>query len=50
MVEEYHQAVSVSSLGGIRDTGSLYPQFGLKNSPQVMNYYYWIYSLIKILI
>ncbi|KAK2441279.1 AUGMIN subunit 4 [Trifolium repens] len=35
MVEEYHQAISVSSIGGIRDTGGLYPQFGLRNSPQV---------------
>jgi hypothetical protein len=36
MVEEYHQAISVSSIGGIRDTGGLYPQFGLRNSPQVL--------------
>ncbi|KAK2361603.1 AUGMIN subunit [Trifolium repens] len=35
MVEEYHQAISVSSIGGIRDTGGLYPRFGLRNSPQV---------------
>ncbi|KAK2415199.1 AUGMIN subunit [Trifolium repens] len=35
MVEEYHQAISVSSIGGIRDTGGLYPWFGLRNSPQV---------------
>ncbi|XP_058729331.1 AUGMIN subunit 4-like [Vicia villosa] len=35
MVEEYHQAISVSSIGGMRDTGGLYPQFGLRNSPQV---------------
>lgn len=35
MVEEYHQAISGSSIGGIRDTGGLYPQFGLRNSPQV---------------
>ena len=35
MVEEYQQAISVSSLGGIRDTGGLYPQLGLRNSPQV---------------
>ncbi|KAI4307991.1 hypothetical protein L6164_031112 [Bauhinia variegata] len=35
MVEEYQQAISVANLGGIRDTGGLYPQFGLKNSPQV---------------
>nr|ACU20702.1 unknown [Glycine max] len=35
MVEEYQQAISVSNLGGIRDTGNLYPQLGLKNSPQV---------------
>jgi HAUS augmin-like complex subunit 4 len=39
MVEEYHQAISVSSIGGIRDTGGLYPQFGLRNSPQVLKYY-----------
>ncbi|KAL9319810.1 hypothetical protein ACSQ67_011649 [Phaseolus vulgaris] len=35
MVEEYQQATSVSNLGGIRDTGNLYPQLGLRNSPQV---------------
>ncbi|KAK7316766.1 hypothetical protein RJT34_00473 [Clitoria ternatea] len=35
MVEEYQQAMSVSNLGGIRDTGGLYPQLGLKNSFQV---------------
>ncbi|GAV72918.1 hypothetical protein CFOL_v3_16406 [Cephalotus follicularis] len=35
MVEEYQQAVSVSSLGGIRDVQGLYPQHGLKSSPQV---------------
>ncbi|XP_028796763.1 AUGMIN subunit 4 [Neltuma alba] len=35
MVEEYQQAISVANLGGIRDTASLYPQLGLKNSPQV---------------
>lgn len=35
MVEEYQQAISVSNLGGIRDTGNLYPQLGLRNSPQV---------------
>lgn len=35
MVEEYQQAISVSNLGGIRDTGGLYPQLGLRNSPQV---------------
>ncbi|GAU39413.1 hypothetical protein TSUD_323610, partial [Trifolium subterraneum] len=35
MVEEYHQAIYVSSIGGIRDTGGRYPQFGLRNSPQV---------------
>lgn len=35
MVEEYHQAVSVANLGGIRDVPSLYYQLGLKNSPQV---------------
>jgi len=38
MVEEYQQAISVSNLGGIRDTGNLYPQLGLRNSPQVLNY------------
>lgn len=41
MVEEYQQAISVSNLGGIRDTGNLYPQLGLRTSPQVLNYYYW---------
>ncbi|KAK6229728.1 HAUS augmin-like complex subunit 4 - like 1 [Theobroma cacao] len=35
MVEEYQQAVSVANLGGIRDLQGLYPQLGLKNSPQV---------------
>ncbi|GKV42673.1 hypothetical protein SLEP1_g50051 [Rubroshorea leprosula] len=35
MVEEYQQAVSVANLGGIRDVQDLYPQPGLKNSPQV---------------
>ncbi|KAI8009022.1 AUGMIN subunit 4 [Camellia lanceoleosa] len=35
MVEDYEQAVSVASLGGIRDLQGLYPQLGLKNSPQV---------------
>uniref|UniRef100_A0A5B7AXH6 HAUS augmin-like complex subunit 4 n=1 Tax=Davidia involucrata TaxID=16924 RepID=A0A5B7AXH6_DAVIN len=35
MVEEYQQAVSVANLGGIRDVKGLYPQLGLKNSPQV---------------
>ncbi|XAR56688.1 hypothetical protein NMG60_11037263 [Bertholletia excelsa] len=35
MVEEYQQAVSVANLGGIRDVQGLYPQLGLKNSPQV---------------
>ncbi|XP_061339534.1 AUGMIN subunit 4 [Gastrolobium bilobum] len=35
MVEEYQQAISVSNIGAIRDTGSLYPQLGLRNSPQV---------------
>lgn len=35
MVEEYQQAIPVSNLGGIRDSGNLYPQLGLRNSPQV---------------
>ncbi|XP_021766191.1 AUGMIN subunit 4-like [Chenopodium quinoa] len=35
MVEEYQQALSVANPGGIRDVQSLYPQLGLKNSPQV---------------
>ncbi|KAL7087917.1 hypothetical protein ACP275_13G097700 [Erythranthe tilingii] len=35
MVEEYQQAVSVASLGGIRDLQGLYPQLGLRNIPQV---------------
>ncbi|XP_059654166.1 AUGMIN subunit 4-like isoform X1 [Cornus florida] len=35
MVEEYQQAVSVANLGGIRDVQGLYPQLGLKNSPEV---------------
>ncbi|KAK3027937.1 hypothetical protein RJ639_039404 [Escallonia herrerae] len=35
IVEEYQQAVSVASLGGLRDVQGLYPQLGLKNSPQV---------------
>lgn len=46
MVEEYHHAISGSSIGGIRDTGGLYPQFGLRNSPQVLKYYFWKVSLI----
>jgi len=46
MVEEYYQAISGSSIGGIRDTGGLYPQFGLRNSPQVLKYYFWNVSLI----
>lgn len=35
MVEEYQQALSVANLGGMRDVQGLYPQLGLKNSPQV---------------
>uniref|UniRef100_A0A6J1CCQ9 AUGMIN subunit 4 n=1 Tax=Momordica charantia TaxID=3673 RepID=A0A6J1CCQ9_MOMCH len=35
MVEEYQQAVSMANLGGFRDVQALYPQLGLKNSPQV---------------
>ncbi|THG12810.1 hypothetical protein TEA_016140 [Camellia sinensis var. sinensis] len=35
MVEDYQQAVSVASLVGIQDVQGLYPQLGLKNSPQV---------------
>ncbi|KAL8127308.1 AUGMIN subunit 4 [Apium graveolens] len=35
MVEDYQQALSVASLGSTRDVQSLYPQLGLKNSPQV---------------
>ncbi|XP_021770957.1 AUGMIN subunit 4-like [Chenopodium quinoa] len=35
MVEEYQQALSVANPGGIRDVQGLYPQLGLKNSPQV---------------
>lgn len=35
MAEEYQQAVSVATLGGIRDLQSSYTQLGLKNSPQV---------------
>ncbi|KAL0362831.1 UNVERIFIED_CONTAM: AUGMIN subunit [Sesamum calycinum] len=38
MVEEYQQAVSVANLGGIRDVQGLYPQLGLRNSPQVPNF------------
>lgn len=37
MVEEYQQAISVANHGGIRDVQGLYPQLGLKNSPQVSN-------------
>lgn len=37
MVEEYQQAVSVANLGGIRDVHGLYPQLGLRSSPQVPN-------------
>ncbi|KAE8713687.1 HAUS augmin-like complex subunit 4 isoform 2 [Hibiscus syriacus] len=39
MVEEYQQAVSVANLGGIRDLQGLYPQLGLKNSPQFTRIY-----------
>ncbi|GMP52459.1 hypothetical protein CsSME_00018259 [Camellia sinensis var. sinensis] len=39
MVEEYQQAVAVANLGGIRDVQGLYPQLGLKNSPQDMAEY-----------
>ncbi|KAL2322658.1 hypothetical protein Fmac_027037 [Flemingia macrophylla] len=46
MVEEYQQAIPVSNLGGIRDTGNLYPQLGLRNSPQVLNYYHLKVCLI----
>ncbi|CAF2081490.1 hypothetical protein HID58_020820 [Brassica napus] len=35
MVEEYQQALSVANHGGSRDVQGLYPQLGLKNSPQV---------------
>ncbi|KAL2892622.1 AUGMIN subunit 4 [Bienertia sinuspersici] len=35
MVEENQQALSVANLGGNRDVQGLYPQLGLKNSPQV---------------
>ncbi|KAK9133429.1 hypothetical protein Scep_012957 [Stephania cephalantha] len=35
MVEEFQQAILVAKLGGIRDVQSLYPQLGLKSSPQV---------------
>ncbi|KAK4398529.1 AUGMIN subunit [Sesamum angolense] len=39
MVEEYQQAVSVANLGGIRDVQGLYPQLGLRNSPQDITEY-----------
>lgn len=35
MVEDYQQALSVASLGTTRDVHTLYPQLGLKSSPQV---------------
>ncbi|GAB2230542.1 hypothetical protein Drorol1_Dr00014812 [Drosera rotundifolia] len=35
MVEEYQQANAVGNLGGIRDVHGMYPQLGLKSSPQV---------------
>ncbi|KAF8116730.1 hypothetical protein N665_0015s0101 [Sinapis alba] len=35
MVEEYQQALSVANHGGTRDVQGLFPQLGLKNSPQV---------------
>ncbi|KAL1814901.1 hypothetical protein ACET3Z_017475 [Daucus carota] len=35
MVEDYQQALSVAGLGSTRDVQSLYPQLGLKSSPQV---------------
>ncbi|KAI3986676.1 hypothetical protein MKX01_014214 [Papaver californicum] len=34
MIEEYQQAISVGNIGGIRDVLGLYPQLGLKCSPQ----------------
>ncbi|CAL5405576.1 unnamed protein product [Camellia sinensis] len=39
MVEDYQQAVSVASLVGIQDVQGLYPQLGLKNSPQTFQVY-----------
>lgn len=35
MVEDYQQAVSAASHGGVRDHQALYPHFGLTCSPQV---------------
>ncbi|KAI3879633.1 hypothetical protein MKX03_029361 [Papaver bracteatum] len=35
LIEEYQQAISVGNIGGIRDVQGLYPQPGLKCSPQV---------------
>ncbi|KAL9253280.1 AUGMIN subunit 4-like protein [Drosera capensis] len=34
MLEEYQQANAVGNLGGIRDVHGMYPQLGLKSSPQ----------------
>lgn len=50
MVEEYQQAVSGASMGGIRDVQGLYPQLGLMNSPQVPNLWQILefYSLFHI--
>ena len=51
MVEEYQQAISVANHGGIRDVQGLYPQLGLKNSPQVSNlknvFFFWNYLLSR---
>lgn len=47
MVEEYQQAVSVANLGGIRDVQGLYPQLGLKNSPQVLISFHLEFSYFK---
>lgn len=43
MVEEYQQALSVANHGGTRDVQGLYPQLGLKNSPQVSNLKIYIF-------
>lgn len=47
MVEEYQQAVSMASLGGIRDVQGLFPQLSLRNIPQVSNTIL-IYSISEI--
>lgn len=47
MVEEYQQAVSVANLGGIRDVQGLYPQLGLRSSPQVPVFQFNVFNILN---